>query len=79
MVQAIGMDWISVSSFENRELGRQAHRAFLNRDGEGHPVLIIEDMDLSADLNGLREVWVAPLLVEGIDSAPCTIIGIFDD
>lgn len=78
-IRAIGMDWISVSSFENRGLGRQAHRAFLNPSGEGHPILIIEDMDLSADLNGLKQVWVAPLLVEEIDSAPCTIIGIFDD
>jgi hypothetical protein len=64
---------------ENRELGRQAHRAFLNPESDGYPILIIEDMDLSANLNGLKQVWVAPLLVEGIDSAPYTIIGIFDD
>lgn len=78
-IRALGLDWISVSSFENRELGRQAHRAFLNPEGEEHPILIIEDMNLSADLNNLREVWVAPFLVERIDSAPCTIIGIFED
>ena len=78
-VRAIGMDWVSISSVENRDIGRDAHRAFLNPDGEGHPILIIEDMNLAANLHDLKEVWVAPLLVEGVDSAPCTVIGIFDD
>ena len=74
-VRAIGMDWISVSSYESRELGRQAHRAFLNPDGEGSPVLIIEDMNLSKNLKNLAEVLVVPILIETIDSAPCTVIG----
>jgi arylformamidase len=78
-VRAIGLDWISISSFENKELGREAHRAFLNPVGKGHPVLIIEDMNLSIDLKNLKKVWVAPLLVEKIDSAPCTVIGILGD
>ena len=29
--------------------------------------------------SGLRELWVLPLRVEKIDSAPCTVIGGFDD
>lgn len=78
-IRAIGMDWISISSFEHRDIGREAHRAFLNPDGEGHSILIIEDMNLSADLINLKEVWVAPLLVERIDSAPCTVIGFFKE
>ena len=78
-VRAVGMDWISVSSYESRELGRQAHRAFLNPDGEGSPVLIIEDMNLSKNLKNIAEVLVVPILIETIDSAPCTVIGFFEE
>ncbi len=77
-IRAIGMDWISLSSFEHRKIGREAHKAFLNPDGPGHPVLIFEDMDLSPNLQGLKEVWAAPLLIEKLDSAPCTVIGILN-
>jgi kynurenine formamidase len=78
-VRAVGIDWVSISSFENREAGRQAHHAFLDPDGVNNPVLIIEDMDLSHDLKELMEVWVAPLRVEGVDSAPCTVMGLIND
>ncbi|MBI5050046.1 MAG: cyclase family protein [Nitrospirae bacterium] len=76
-IRTVGIDWVSISSFKNREAGWQVHRAFFNPDGANDPVLIIEDMDLSHDLKELREVWAAPLRVEGIDSAPCTVIGVF--
>ena len=78
-IRAVGIDWISISSFVHREEGRKTHLAFLDPDGEGAPVLLIEDMDLSADLTMLSRVFVAPLIVEGIDSAACTILGVFDD
>ena len=78
-VRAIGIDWISISSFEHRDIGREAHKTFLDPDGEGHSILIIENMNMSGDLHNLKEVWVAPLLIKGIDSSPCTVIGVFDD
>ena len=52
---------------------------FLDRKGRNNPVLLIEDMDLSCDLTKLRELWVLPLRVEKVDSAPCTVIGGFSD
>ena len=78
-IRAIGIDWISVSSFVHREEGRKTHRAFLDPVEEGEPVLLIEDMNLSADLTRLSRVFVVPLMVENIDSAPCTIVGLFTD
>lgn len=75
-IRAIGLDFISVSSYMHRDLGRESHRAFLAPVGGNAPLVIIEDMDLSADLSGLSAVWIAPLRVEGIDSAPCTAVGI---
>lgn len=77
-MRAIGFDFISISSYANREEGRKAHKVFLNPGGEGKPILIIEDMNLQVDLKNLKEVWVFPLLIKGIDSAPCTVIGVFE-
>ena len=53
-IRAVGMDWISISSFAHRETGREAHRAFLDPDGAGQPIVILEDMDLSSDLQNLK-------------------------
>ncbi len=78
LLRAIGFDWVSISSYQHRELGREAHRAFLNPEGEGHPILLIEDMDIPENTKNLKEVWVAPLRVEGVDSVPCTVAGIFE-
>ena len=78
-VRAIGFDWISLSSYLNRPEGREAHRAFLDPNAKGHPILIIEDMDLRKATNQLKQVFVFPLRVEGIDSAPCTILGEFSN
>lgn len=78
-IRCIGIDWVSISSYQHRELGREAHRAFLDDSTTSQPVIIIEEMDLSKNLNNLYEVLVAPLLVETIDSAPCTVFGFFKD
>ncbi|KWT92840.1 cyclase family protein [Candidatus Magnetominusculus xianensis] len=78
-LRAVGIDWISVSPYTNRVLGRLTHRAFLDPDGQNAPIVLIEDMDLSSNLTALREVVVFPLRVEALDSAPCTIVGMFDD
>lgn len=77
-IRAIGIDWISISSYQNRELGREAHRAFFDPKGKSQAILPIEDMDLSGDLSELKEVIVMPLLIEGVDSAPCTVVGVFE-
>ena len=78
-IRMIGIDWISISPYQDRELGREAHRVFLDQKGRNNPVLLIEDMDLSGDLKELTEVWASPLRVERVDSAPCTVIGGFSD
>ena len=78
-IKAIGIDCFSISSYANRELGRETHRILLREDKfTGSSVLIIEDMDLSMNLKTLREVIVAPLYIKGVDSAPCTVIGIIE-
>jgi arylformamidase len=79
LVRMVGFDFVSLAAFQHRDLGREAHRAFLDPQGGGTPILLIEDMDLSCGLDGLESVLVVPLRVAGLDSAPCTVIGVFND
>lgn len=69
-LRAIGMDFISITSFQNRSLGRIAHKAFLGKS----PILLIEDMNLSQLNRRPFTVFCFPLLVKGLDGCPVTII-----
>jgi len=77
-IRIFGFDSISVSSFLNRMLGREAHKAFLNPD---KPILLLEDMDLRGiDENSkIKEILVSPFRIANCDGLPCTVFGRFDD
>ncbi len=77
-IRVLGFDSISVSSFKNRLLGREAHKRFLNPN---HPILLLEDMKLSFinESTQFDNIIVAPLRIEKCDGLPCTIIGINND
>ncbi|APJ04578.1 cyclase family protein [Silvanigrella aquatica] len=68
----IGLDTISLSAFQNRDIGRLVHKEFLCHD---KPILIIEDLNLNAINNIKPKVVIAlPLRIENADGAPATII-----
>jgi len=73
-LKMIGFDVISLSSFASRDLGKQAHKKFLDHE---KPILPIEDMDLSSLGSGvaLKKVFIVPLRVQGADASPCTVLG----
>lgn len=73
-LRIFGFDSISVSSFQNRLLGREAHKAFLNPD---KPILLLEDMDLRKinEKTKLKQIIIAPLRIEKCDGLPCTVMG----
>lgn len=73
-LRAMGIDTISISSIKNRELGREAHKAFLCNI---RPILLIEDMNLCEidEETCLKTVIAAPLRVSNTDGSPCTILG----
>ncbi len=73
-LRVLGFDSISLSSISNRNLGRKAHKAFLSNE---HPILLLEDMDLSKVNSNtlLKMVIISPIFVENADGAPCTIFG----
>lgn len=71
-LKAIGFDSISLSSYQHREIGREAHKEFLCKYG----YLIIEDMDLTkvkSDIQ-IKRLIIAPLLIKEIDGVPVTVI-----
>ena len=72
---AIGMDTISISSYQHRELGREAHNAFL-----GKGLRIFEDLSLRELTKNteLSKVIALPLRFENSDGAPCSIVGWVD-
>lgn len=72
-IRIIGFDSISISSFENRMLGREAHKAFLDPQ---KPLLILEDMDLTG-LNKdakIEKMDIVPLRIAKCDGLPCTVL-----
>jgi len=70
----LGVDAISISSPDHREVGREAHRILLGPHHSGRQaVRLIEDMDLAALPGSPNRVWVAPLRMLGGDGAPVTV------
>ncbi len=71
-LKIIGMDFISISSYVHREIGREAHRMFLGKD-----IRLIEDMHLSTLRKNvfLSQMIVAPIRFDKAEGSPCTIIG----
>lgn len=73
-LKMLGIDSISISSWQHRDIGRKVHRKLLNPE---KPILIIEDMDLS-NVNKktqFKRIIIAPLMVSHANGCPCTIIG----
>jgi arylformamidase len=71
-LKAIAFDSISLTNFQNRELGRVAHKSFL----KDYDLLIIEDVDLKQvdESTSFTEVIVSPLRMKNADGAPVTIM-----
>jgi kynurenine formamidase len=76
-IRAIGLDSISLAAIKNLDEGLKAHKILLG--GEGKKFLIYEDLDLKYDLLKLKQVIALPWFIEGIDSAPCTILGVIEE
>ena len=78
IIRAVGFDFISLSSWKFRDVGKEAHKAFLDPQGVSDQILIIEDMKLGC-IEKASKVIVAPILVEYSNGAPVTIIAEIDE
>lgn len=72
-LRIFGFDSISVSSFTERVIGREAHKRFLN---PSYPILLLEDMNLEnlTPSSKIKEIFVSPLRVGRCDGLPCTVV-----
>ena len=73
-IKFIGFDFISLTPYQNRVLGREAHRCFLSPAHKGAPIRIIEDMKLSAAPNQIGRMIVSPLFVKNADGAQVSVL-----
>jgi arylformamidase len=72
-VRLFGFDSISISSVKHSPIGRLAHKEFLN---SSHPILPLEDMDLSLidATTTIKSIIVSPLRIKDADGIPCTVM-----
>lgn len=72
-IRMFGFDTISVSSFQDRTTGKEAHKRFLTPQ---KPILLLEDMDLRniGSSTQFSSIIVAPLRIERCDGLPCTVM-----
>jgi kynurenine formamidase len=70
-LRCLGMDTISIVAMRHIDDGIKAHKALLT---DSRRFLIIEDLNLDHDLSGITELIALPLLIDGIDGCPCTVI-----
>ncbi|MEI6286723.1 MAG: cyclase family protein [Bacillota bacterium] len=78
-IRAIAVEPTSISSMADRERGSAAHLTFLDPDAHGEPILLIEGIKLSENTCNYSKIFAVPLIIDGIDSAPLTIIGILEE
>jgi arylformamidase len=71
-LRVVGFDFISITSYQHRALGKVAHKAFLIEED----LLVIEDMDLRQlkMSSKIEKTIVSPLRYDTTDGSPVTII-----
>ncbi len=74
-VRLLGLDTLSVTSWQHRELGRVAHRSLMSPQAPGRPLILLEDASFQGVNRALVQLVLLPLRVEGADGAPCTALG----
>jgi kynurenine formamidase len=72
-LRAIGFDFISLTSWNHREHGRESHKMFL---GGENGFIIVEDMDLSplSDVKSIKNIIIAPVRTDNGNGGVTTII-----
>lgn len=79
-LRGLGIDFLSIANARFRALGDEVHRNLLGTSPDGKPILIVEDLDLSAEaiISRFRRVFAMPLFVDGVDGMPCTVFGEYE-
>lgn len=73
-LKALAVDFVSLASFSDQEDGNKTHRT-LFRGMDGRFICGIEDVNMAPVLGKkLKKVMALPLMIQGIDSAPVTMV-----
>lgn len=72
-LKVLGFDFISITSYQHRMVGREAHRRFLSPKFDGGPLRVVEDMKLAELHQSPKQLVVSPLLVKDADGSPVTV------
>lgn len=70
-LRGIGMDFISLTSYQHRGQGKMVHRCFLEKD-----IRIFEDLSLKGITHRIIQVIALPLRIKNSDGSSCTIIAL---
>ena len=73
-LRVLGMDTISLTSYQNRILGRESHRKFLGEND----ILLVEDMNLKNLTSQPVKLICFPILIKEVDGCPVTIIAEYE-
>ena len=73
-LRVLGMDTISLTSYQNRILGRESHRKFLGEND----ILLVEDMNLKNLTSHPEKLMCFPILIKEVDGCPVTIIAEYE-
>lgn len=69
-LRVLGVDLISITSYQHRSVGRVAHKVLLSEPS----ILLIEDLDLSG-LHSIPDKIIAlPTLLKSVDGAPIHVV-----
>jgi kynurenine formamidase len=78
-LMAVAVDFVSIASYSDSEDGNLTHQILLGglngKHEECHFICAIEDVNMAGlDGSKLKKVFCLPLMVDGVDSAPLTIV-----
>lgn len=73
LLRCVGFDFISLTSWKYRVEGRLSHKEFLCPETEKKEILIIEDMSLKDVNSRIKQLIVAPLMVEDGNGGAVTV------
>ncbi len=77
-LRCVGFDFISLTSWNFRQEGKISHKAFLCPEEPNKPILVIEDMTLTAIKSPIKSVVVAPIFVEDGNGGAVTVFADVD-
>lgn len=68
-LRVLGFDMLSISSYLDRQIGREAHKEFLCKNN----ILLLEDMKLDKLNSKPNKILIGPLLINEADGVPCFV------